>query len=346
LALERRRQSSFHIKIVGLVDMELLLVGLAGFCASLVDGALGMGFGPTSSSILLGTGLAPASVSTTVNLAKVATGVASAVSHWRFRNIDHHLVLRLALPGCVGAVVGVTVLSSVDGDDLKPVLSVLLVVIGLRILWRFGQPVTVNSEEFDDLSHDPDRMPAFDQRGVEMVAAGGGVTNGLVGAWGPVVTPFLMHRGLPPRFAVGSVNTAELAVATVSAASLITALGSGGLDPAIVLAMLLGGIVAAPMAAWVVRHVPPRPMGVAVAALLLLTNAREIARWSGLQSGRWLLYATLVGLVTVAAFGPRLRRSVPAIDPPSTTRHTPRASAARARWAPPVRGRRVGSGPS
>jgi uncharacterized membrane protein YfcA len=326
LALERLRLSGFYIKLVGLMDMELLLVGLAGFCASLVDGALGMGFGPTSSSILLGTGLAPASVSTTVNLAKVATGVAAAISHWRFRNIDHRLVLRLALPGCVGAVVGVTVLSSVDGEDLKPVLSALLVVIGLRILWRFSQPVAVNSEEFGDLAHDPARMPAFNERGVALVAAGGGVTNGLVGAWGPVVTPFLMHRELPPRFAVGSVNTAEVAVATVSAASLITALGSGGLDAAIVVAMLLGGIVAAPMAAWVVRHVPPRPMGVAVAALLLFTNAPEIVGWTGLGTGRWLLYATLVGLVTVGALGPRLRRPVPAIDPPSTTRHTPRAS--------------------
>ena len=75
---------------------------LAGFAASLVDGALGMGFGPTSSSILLGTGLAPAAVSTTVNLAKVATGIAAAVAHWRFRNIDHRLVLKLAIPGCAG----------------------------------------------------------------------------------------------------------------------------------------------------------------------------------------------------------------------------------------------------
>ena len=95
---------------------ELVFVALAGFCAALVDGALGMGFGPTSSSILLGTGLAPAAVSTTVNLAKVATGVAAAISHWRFRNIDHRLVLQLAVPGALGAVLGVTVLSNVDGD--------------------------------------------------------------------------------------------------------------------------------------------------------------------------------------------------------------------------------------
>src|SRR4029450_5711495 len=116
------------------MDSQLLFVALAGFCASLVDGALGMGFGPTSSSILLGTGLSPAAVSTTVNLAKVATGLAAGVSHWRFRNIDHRLVLRLAIPGSVGALIGVTVLKNVDGDQLRPYLAFLLLLVGLRIL--------------------------------------------------------------------------------------------------------------------------------------------------------------------------------------------------------------------
>ena len=99
---------------------ELVLVALAGFAAALVDGALGMGFGPTSSSILLSTGISPAGVSTTVNLAKVVIGVAAAISHWRFRNIDHRLVLQLAIPGCLGALIGVTVLANVDGDASSP----------------------------------------------------------------------------------------------------------------------------------------------------------------------------------------------------------------------------------
>ncbi len=103
---------------------DLILVAVAGFVASLVDGALGMGFGPTSSTILLGAGLSPAAASTTVNLAKVATGLSAAISHWRFENIDHRLVLRLAVPGMLGALFGVTILANVDGDDLRPVLAV------------------------------------------------------------------------------------------------------------------------------------------------------------------------------------------------------------------------------
>ena len=285
---------------------ELVWIALAGFCASLVDGALGMGFGPTSSSILLGVGLTPTQVSSTVNLAKIATGLAAAVSHWRFRNIDHRLVLRLALPGCVGAVVGVTVLSNVDGDTIKPIMAALLMVVGLRILYRFSRPVTVRAEEFEDLEHDPDRMPDFDARGVEVVAAAGGVTNGLVGAWGPVVTPFLMHRELPPRFAVGSVNTAEVAVAAVSAGSLLASLGRGSLDVGVILAMLAGGVIAAPVAAWVIRHIPPRPMGVAVASLLLATNASQVADWAGLGAQRWALYTAIALAVAASALRPRL----------------------------------------
>jgi uncharacterized membrane protein YfcA len=309
---------------------ELLYVALAGFSASLVDGALGMGFGPTSSSILLGTGLSPASVSTTVNLAKVASGIASGISHWRFRNIDHRLVLQLAIPGCVGALLGVTVLSQVDAATLRPALAGLLSLIGLRILWRFRRPVATDPEEFEDLEHDPDRMPPFNDRGLKVVAATGGVTNGLIGTWGPIVTPFLMHRSLPPRFAVGSVNTAEVAVAAVSATSLITAMGRGDLNAPVIAVMLAGGVAGAPVAAWLVRRVPARPMGVAVGALLLWTNARELSDWQRLGDERWLAYAAIGVAVALTALRPRLRRRQPV---PERTEAPPAPPPARPRPA-------------
>src|SRR5262245_2805156 len=214
---------------------DYLLVALAGFVASLVDGALGMGFGPTSSTILLGTGMTPTAVSTTVNLAKVATGLSAAIAHWRFENIDHRLVVRLALPGMAGAVIGVTILASVNADDIRPVLAVLLLLVGVRILVRFSRPLVQRAPT------DSTGPPKFDVPGVTPVAATGGVTNGLVGAWGPVVTPFLLHRGLPPRYAVGSVNTAEVAVAVVAAGSLVASLGRESIDGWTVLAMLIGG---------------------------------------------------------------------------------------------------------
>jgi uncharacterized membrane protein YfcA len=290
------------------MDFEpLILFALAGFCASFVDGALGMGFGPTSSSILLGTGLSPASVSSSVNIVKVATGLAAAVSHWRFGNIDRKLVIALALPGCAGALVGVTLLSNLNGATLKPALAALLVAIGLRILFRFARMPARGVTNAAGESHSP---AAFDRRGLHVAAACGGVTNGMIGAWGPVVTPFLLHRGLSPRYAIGSVNTAEVAVATASAASLFAAVGKGGIQLSVVLAMLVGGVLAAPVAAWAIRFIPARPLGIAVACLLLITNARELISWAQLTAWSWWIYAAIVLLVALSAAAPALARGV------------------------------------
>ena len=296
---------------------QLLLVGLAGFLACLVDGALGMGFGPTASSILLGAGLSPSAASTTVNLAKVVTGLASAVSHWRFGNVDRKLVLQLAIPGAVGALIGVTVLNNVDGDDIKPILAALLLVVGIRILIRFSRqtPVSAADAREDEAAHRNEPPPEYDGRGVEVVATAGGVTNGLIGAWGPVVTPFLLGRGLPPRFAIGSVNTAEVAVAVVASGSLLASVGRSGLDVGIVLAMLIGGVLAAPLAAYVIRFLPARGMGVAVAGLLILTNLREIFNWAEVGPARWIAYVGVPLLCLACGLYPtfRARRaSVPA----------------------------------
>jgi uncharacterized protein len=283
---------------------DLVLVALAGFVASLVDGALGMGFGPTSSTILLSAGISPAAASTTVNLAKVATGLVAGASHWRFGNIDRPLVVRLAIPGAVGALLGTTVLVFVDGDDLRPVLALVLLLVGLRILLRFSRPLPLRPDTDPGVAEG--ELPPFDARGVEVAAAAGGVTNGLVGAWGPVVTPFLLHRGLPPRFAIGSVNTAEVAVAVVASTSLITTLGGEGLEAEVVVAMLVGGMLAAPIAAYVVRFVPARALGLAVAGLLLFTQTRELATFLELGAARWLAYGVLAVVLVLAALRPRL----------------------------------------
>jgi uncharacterized protein len=288
---------------------RLLLVGLAGFMACLVDGALGMGFGPTASSILLGSGLSPAATSTTVNLAKVVTGLASGVSHWRFGNVDRSLVLRLAIPGMVGALIGVTVLTNVDGDALRPILAALLMLVAIRILVRYGRlkPVSAATATADAEAHKSEPLPEWNSRGTAIAAGAGGVTNGMIGAWGPVVTPFLLHRGLPPRFAIGSVNTAEVAVAVVASGSLLAKLGSSGLDIGVVLAMLIGGVLAAPLAAYVIRFLPARGLGVAVAGLLMVTNLRELSTWADLGAVRWVAYGAVVVLCLAVGLIPSMR---------------------------------------
>ena len=289
---------------------ELFLFALAGFAATFVDGALGMGFGPTSSSILLGVGLAPVAVSTCVNIAKIVTGVAAGIAHWRFHNIDRRVVLWLAVPGCVGAVLGGTLLSSVDGNTIRPYLALLLTLVGMRVLVRFAVPHAVRRGEQTSADRPGGSARPY-PRGLAVVALLGGTTNGLIGAWGPVVTPYLLNRSMSPRIAIGSVNTAEVAVASASAFSLIGALGLAGVDLVMLLAMLAGGVIAAPLAAWVIRFVPVRPMGVAVALLLLVTNARPVVGWAGftLSLMSSTIYAGLIALVVVAVYSARRSRA-------------------------------------
>lgn len=291
---------------------ELVIVFLAGFIASFVDGALGMGFGPASSSILLGTGLSPAAVSTTVNLAKVATGISSAVSHWRFDNIDRRLVLRLAIPGSVGALVGVTILANVEGDQMKPILTVILLIMAGRILWRFSRALPPKSADLDRVAGE---SLQYNEKGTVLVAGAGGVTNGLVGAWGPVVTPFLLQRGVAPRYAIGSVNTAEVAVAVVASGSLLASVGGGGINLGVVAAMLAGGVLAAPVAAWSIKFIPARGLGVAVGGLLFITNIRELASYAELGWERWIGYVAVVIACGFAAMRPSLAQRRAAARP-------------------------------
>jgi uncharacterized membrane protein YfcA len=243
-------------------------------------------------------------VSTTVNLAKVATGLSAAISHWRFGNVDRRLVLRLAGPGAIGALIGVTVLANVDGDRLKPILAVILLLVAVRILVRFSRPIAPRAGD----QHPGAGQGAYDERGTTPIAVAGGVTNGLVGAWGPVVTPFLLQRGLAPRFAIGSVNTAEVAVAFVASGSLLASIGGGGLDLAVVVAMLIGGVLGAPLSALVVRRLPARGLGVAVAGLLLVTNIRELTASVDEPALRWAAYGLVVIACAFAAARPSLGR--------------------------------------
>lgn len=292
---------------------DLIVVFLAGLLAAGVDGSLGMGFGPTSSTVLLAAGLSPSTVSATVNIAKIGSGLAGALAHWRFGNVDKRLVLWLAVPGALGAVLGVTVLAVVEVTILRPILAVLLLAVGLRILWRFSTA----DVEGTPMSSAPSSTPG---PGIGIAGGLGGCTNGLIGAWGPVVTPYLLHRGVSPRMAVGSANTAEVAVAVVSVGALI---GSGTASAAagVTLAMLAGGVVAAPLAAMAISRIPTRIAGLALAALLLLTQCRELAGAAGLGDERWIAYGATVLVVALSA-RPRRRRDRGA-SAPARAAHPP-----------------------
>lgn len=271
----------------------LIVLIIVGFVAQLVDGALGMAYGATSSTLLLAVGLNPATASASVHLAELGTTAASGFSHWRFGNVDWRTVRRIGIPGAIGAFVGAVVLSSVSAELARPWMSGILLALGVYILCRFtifGVPKPRGRRYVRG------RYLAPLGLGAGFIDATGG------GGWGPVATPTILATGkYEPRKVIGSVDTSEFLVALAASIGFLLALGSQGVAWTYVLALLLGGVAAAPLAAWLVRHVTPTLLGASVGGLILVTNARTLFDVYGApQTVRGPVYLGLAAVWTLA----------------------------------------------
>jgi uncharacterized protein len=248
---------------------RLLVFAIAGLFGQLVDGSLGMAFGVTTSTVLLSNGFSPAVASASVHLAEVGTTLTSGISHWRFGNVSWGLVVRIGVPGAIGAFAGATVLSSLTGEWLAPAVAVVLFGLGTLVIVR-----SVRGDLRGE-RHDPGSLRA-------RLLAPLGLSAGFLdavggGGWGPVATPTLLAAGrVEPRYVIGSVSAAELLVTVAASAGFLLGLGTQGVEAPLVLALLAGGVVAAPLAAWLVRHADASVLGVVVGTLLLVTNARTL----------------------------------------------------------------------
>jgi uncharacterized protein len=271
---------------------SLVLLGFVGLVAQLVDGSLGMAYGVTSSTMLLAVGVAPAAASAAVHFSEIGTTLVSGAAHWKFGNVDWRTVGILAVPGGVGAFFGATFLSSLDGDVAKPWVALLLLSLGFYVLYRFLRL--------------GGRRPQFKSRPSAFFLAPMGVVAGVTdaiggGGWGPVGTTSLLSSGrLEPRKVVGSIDTSEFVVAVGASLGFLVGLGSQGINFAWALALLAGGVIAAPIAAWIVRHLAARVLGVAAGGFIVLTNAKTMMEsWLGFEETDGSLYAIL-GVLTVA----------------------------------------------
>lgn len=272
---------------------RLLLLAIVGFAAQLVDGALGMGYGVTSTSLLLTVGLTPALASASVHLAELGTNVASGVSHWRLGNTDWRLVARLGIPGAIGALAGATVLSNLSTEAAGPAMALILGSLGMYILIRFAfrPPEIANAR----------RSPHTVRFLVPLGLAGGFVDATGGGGWGPVATTSLLSAGrTAPRTVIGSVDTSEFLVSLAASIGFVVNLGLLGIDWGIVVALLAGGLLAAPLAAWLVSRVPARIMGVAVGGLIIMTNLRTLLGATGLRGDQVTLGFALFTVIWVA----------------------------------------------
>ena len=271
----------------------LILLALVGFGAQLIDGSLGMAYGVTSTTLLLAVGSNPAIASATIHLAEIGTTLASGLAHWRFGNVDWPVVAKVGVPGAIGAFAGATFLSSLSAEAAAPVMSLILVSLGVVLLARFS----VRGTDRRNLGK-PVRKRFLGPLG--LVAGFIDATGG--GGWGPVGTPALLTSGrLEPRKVIGSIATSEFLVALAASLGFLLTLGSQGINFAWVAVLLGGGLIAAPLAAWLVRHIPPRMLGSLVGGMIVLTNTRTLLRSDWIDAGHTMHYAVYAGIATVWA---------------------------------------------
>jgi uncharacterized membrane protein YfcA len=274
---------------------QLLLLGLVGLGAQLIDGSLGMAYGVTSTTLLLAIGTNPAAASATVHLAEIGTTLASGAAHWKFGNVDWGVVAKIGIPGAIGAFAGATFLSSLSTEVAAPLMAIILLLLGIYILVRF----TVQGLPDGHLGK-PLRKRFLGPLG--LLAGFVDATGG--GGWGPVGTPAIMASGrLEPRKTIGSIDTSEFLVAVAASVGFILGIGSQGVNYSWVVALLIGGIIAAPIAAWLVRHIPARVLGSTVGGFIILINTRSLLRsdWIAAPSVvSTVLYVT-IALIWAAA---------------------------------------------
>lgn len=241
----------------------ILLYALAGFAAQMIDGALGMAYGVSSNTFLLSLGLPPASASASVHMAEVVTTGVSGASHWKLGNVDWNLVKRLVIPGAIAGGIGAYLLTSFDGDAIKPYISGYLLIMGIVILVK-----AFNLKERKPTGVHTARVSALALVGGFFDAIGGG-------GWGPIVTTTLVARGKDPRLTIGSVNFSEFFVTLIESIVFIVTLSFGEYWR-IILGLLIGGALAAPLAARVTRKMPVKALMILVGAIIIALSVRTI----------------------------------------------------------------------
>ena len=238
---------------------EYLIYIAVGFVAQLIDGALGMAFGVTATSLLLSVGIAPATASATVHIAECVTSGVSGLSHHAFGNINPALFRGLVLPGMLGAALGAFLLSSFPSDVFRPIIACYLVVMGFVIVLK--------------------AFTTFPPRNVTRHLAPLGLLGGFFdavggGGWGPIVASNLIARGNAIRTAIGSTNAVEFFVALSASVTFVLSLGT--FDWRIIVGLAVGGALGAPFGAWACRHIPVKPFMILVGCLIIALSVRTL----------------------------------------------------------------------
>jgi len=241
---------------------DILYFVAIGFAAQIVDGAIGMAYGIVSSTVLLSLGVTPAVASASVHAAEFFVSGASGLSHWKLGNIDKAVFKRLVLGGMVGGGIGAYALVSLPGEAIRPYVSAYLLFMGGVIIYKALRKRALATNL-------PHRLPPLGLVGGFLDAIGGG-------GWGPIVTSTLVNWGVEPRRAVGTSNAVEFFVTAVVSATFFLTIGLD-LWP-VILGLIAGGVIAAPIAAYAAKYIPAKALMIAVGVVVIGLSAREIYR--------------------------------------------------------------------
>ncbi|RZK23338.1 MAG: sulfite exporter TauE/SafE family protein [Flavobacterium sp.] len=244
------------------LDDKFYYMLLVGFFAQLVDGALGMGYGVISTTLLLSGGLNPAVISGSIHTAEMFSSGASGFSHYRFGNVNKKLFKTLLIPGVLGAIAGALLLGYAGEEFskwIRPVISFYTLLLGIRIL----------SNAFKK-----QQKPQKVKRAGWLAGAGGFLDSFGGGGWGPLVTSTLISKGRTPKYVIGSVSLTEFFVTMASAVTFFFILGVSHWQS--ILGLIIGGVVAAPIAAKLVGKLPIKKMFIGVATIVIISSIRII----------------------------------------------------------------------
>lgn len=251
-------------------SLSLLEIGIIGFLAQIIDGALGMGYGVTASSLLISLGIYPVIASASVHTAELFVTFVSGISHFKFGNIRKDLLLPLISFGIIGGIIGACGLVKLPSKQIKLVVGSILLTMGSIIFYRFmfsyKKVITSGIQKYP-----VNRLRALGFFAAFIDAIGGG-------GWGPICTPTLVVTGTEPNKAVGSVNLAEFFITIAIACTFLVLIGSENFRWDVIFALLIGGVIGAPIAAFICKKLPKRILGIFVGIAVIILSCRMILR--------------------------------------------------------------------
>jgi hypothetical protein len=253
--------SEFVLTVFAQIDRDIWLYILAGFTAQMIDGALGMAYGVTATSFLLSIGISPAASSASVHASEIVTSGVSGLMHLKMKNVNSKLFKALLIPGMLGAVIGAYLLSFLEDYNhyIKPIVSCYTLFLGVVIIMKALKK---------------DKIRQKIRRLFPLAFAGGLLDSIGGGGWGPIVSSTLIANGRNPQYTIGSANLAEFFVALASSVAFITVIGLTHWT--IILGLILGGVVAAPIAAFLANRIPTQAIMILVGVVVILVSLKRI----------------------------------------------------------------------